>query len=209
MLLASSVLVPTALTFNRLWVENQHTSMQFRLERKESLDEWQLSSSVLFRPQRAYFHNSYQPTVKVDGDTAFSIDNLFGYSLGFPLTWLLILLMSVNRIKHLCYASVIQLGVMVIAIACLIEYNIIQLLMGDTSLRILTDAHYILVPDMPPQWQATLMKTLRDVSASACVLAAPVAIGIGFGRPFIIAQLLVTALNEEAMENQTGSNAAD
>ena len=208
-LLASTVLVPTAVTFNRLWVENQYPSMQFRLERKASLDEWQLSSSILFQAQREYPHNSYQPTVATNGDTVLSINNLLGYSLGFALSWLLILIMSANKLPHLCYASVIQLGVMVMAVACSIEYKIISLLMDEVNWRILTDAHYIVVPDIPPQWQVTLMKTLADVSASVCVLVAPVVIGISFGRPFIYAQLLVTALGEKTIDNQTDSHATD
>lgn len=156
--LSSHVLVPLLLSINSIWWQPLFTDIHPVLEQRD--DGWVVQTQ-LFKANKDYLHNSYQPNLKVGGFTEQSLGHLIGGTLGLPLFWLLLLATRCFRWRMVMAGSAWIVLALTISVGLTLYVKTSQVLLLDETLRVLVD-NRVLVPEIPAQWWVTAMKACLD-----------------------------------------------
>lgn len=169
-MLASTVLVPLLLSINSIWWQPLFTDIHPVLEQRD--DGWVVKTQ-LFRANKDYLHNSYQPNLKVGGFTEQSLGHLIGGTLGLPLFWLLLLATRCFRWQVALVGSAWIVLALMISVGLVLYVKTSQVLLLDETLRVLAD-NRVMVPEIPAQWWVTAMKACLDAVTFFSFLLLPV-----------------------------------
>jgi hypothetical protein len=139
---------------------------------QEKEQTWQLKT-LLFNASTPYANNTYKPNLILNGTTILNIGQLGAFTLGLPLFWLLILLVSAHKRKHIVQGSAILIVVICLNTVLLVVHEIISALQSSPLLRIYSES-YIKVPSAPPVWLIDVIKPLLDTFVIMNILIIPV-----------------------------------
>jgi len=206
------------LTVDELWmpltaavantaIANQYSSMDVRLEQDDH-KQWVLVTNT-FLASKAWSNNSYKPALRIGGVTQIPVGKLKGFTLGLPLLWLLILLMSTQKIKQLIYTTLLLQGLIVVAVIVLFNYKISSILVAEPLLRILSPSGYIQLPPQLPSWLPLLLKPVSDALAMAVTVIAPILLALAYCRSWWRGQLLVLYLRSSNAPQSLDASSAN
>jgi len=139
---------------------------------QEESQEWHLKTA-LFRADKPFSNNTHSPNLNITSPTILIIGSIFGITLGFPLFWLLILMGSSHKRKHIFKGSAILLTVVCLNAVLMAVYKIMSYLQGSALIRLYSEP-YIQHPPSTPNWLFYAIKPLLDTMGYVSVLVAPV-----------------------------------
>lgn len=154
-------------------------------------------STRLFSANQPYTHNYFKPQLVIQGETTIKINYVTLYSIGLPLFWVFVFLLSANKLVHLFTGSSIILFAAALAVFIKVELKIINLLLKDSLFRILTPDGYIKVPDIPPVWLPTILKPVSDVADITVILVLPILLTYFFCHKNLHNLLILKADSEQ------------
>jgi hypothetical protein len=177
----------------------QYEPMDMRLEQGNN-HQWGLVTNT-FRASQAWPNNSYKPALSMNHKTKIEVGNLKGYTLGLPLLWLLILLMSKQKIKQLIYTTICLQALIVVTVIVLFNHKISLILVAEPLLRMVSLGGYIQLPPQLPTWLPLLLKPLVDVLAMTVTMIAPIVLSLACCRPWWRGQLSALYLSRVLARN--------
>ena len=157
------------------------SSLSSKLVFIEGENNWVIDTD-LFQASRPWSHNTYKPTLSTMSRTQIPVGKIDAYMLGIPLFWVLVLLISGKKIKHLIVGSLIMLGISFTSVSLMSLYKVLSLLSSEPLLRILTEHQYILLPAQPSSWLPSILKIFTDISGIIATLVAPAFLAYYFSR---------------------------
>jgi len=104
---AEQLTAPAINHIHNLWVIPVYQDINAKLSYQSEHPQWQVITR-LFKSDIKRQYNTYHPELKVKQFISISLGSLVGYTQGFSLLWLMILLLSKQKIKHLLLGSAVQ-----------------------------------------------------------------------------------------------------
>lgn len=170
-LLLVPFLAPALIQINSQWVNSYYSNICPSIERNDE-GSYQVIT-CLFQSKRSYSNNSFHSDIKVSGYSMTSIGNVINTTLGLPIFWLLILVMSKQKLKHLLQGTLLLITFQTIQLGVTILFNLSELLINGENLYILTSGSRIVVPVIPEKWMLVILKPCRDVISMMSFLILP------------------------------------
>jgi hypothetical protein len=208
-LVVGSFMLPIITTVTDYATDAFYSEFQPELLFNQETTQWELKTS-LFKADRPYTNNSYSPNLTVSSSTHLIIGKLAVLTLGLPLFWLLIILSSSNKCRHLLFGTLILLALNCIYVILLVQYKINTYLQSSELIRFYTDP-YIQKAFSLPFWLFNVMKPLLDASLYMNILVVPVWLAFRYYQKATIdindkGDLLLTEqslLSSTSQENET------
>lgn len=169
--LAGSIIVPTAISLNKLWFTPVYQRFDAKLVQLEN-EQWQLKTRF-FIASKPYAHNSYQPNLNFDGETTVMFGDFKMLTLCLPIFWLLFFAYKPSLTK-LLVGSGYLFAFIVVLIGLNLFYQVTKVLVEGGEQLMLINHGYVYVPNKPPKWLFQTLKPIVDASVNFLVLIAPI-----------------------------------
>ena len=145
----------------------------------------------LFSTETSWINNSFKPDLVLNGESAVTIFSVAIYTVGLPLYWLLILLLSARKITHLLIGSGVIFVFAAFAIFVKLHLKLSSLMLEGTLWRVFTPGGYIKEPDMPFVWLPGILKPLTDLADIIVILVLPILLVYVFCHKSILERFVI------------------
>jgi len=158
---AEYFLAPSINYLHNQWVmyvfEDIDANLLYEVEHKI----WQVNTH-LFKPKIKKGHKTYDPKLIVNKFIHIPLGSLVGYTQGLILLWLMVLLLSKDKVKHLLIGSGIQVVVVILVTSLIIIYQINSTISSELMLQVLSKEGAVVIPNSLPPILLTMAKPVLD-----------------------------------------------
>jgi hypothetical protein len=190
---ASTIITPVIININDAWLKYNYHNLGAEIVQIENSEKWKIKTR-LFLASKPYGNYTRQPSIRPTSPTFIIIGEVYMYTQSLAIFWLLIFIMSRQKIKHFFLGTAILVILISIIMMLMSSYHINTLLMVDGYVRVLFPGKLVLAPDIPPTWYVTLLKTIFDGSFYGVLSFAPLGLSLLFCRPFLYAAFFACML---------------
>jgi hypothetical protein len=170
---ATTVFVPITSAIAKMGVEQTFSQIISDVTYAESENNIEIMTRM-FTASKPWPNNSFKPDLTIEGKTTISVSHVQSYTMGLPLFWLFVLLLSPNKSVQLLKGTTIILISAAAALFIKMDYEIIKSLQdAPILLRILTDEGYIQLPPSVPIWLPKMFELLKSITVVIVMFILP------------------------------------